>query len=113
MFQNYLAAALRNLVRNSTYAAINILGLALGFAATILIALFVRNEYTYDRFYPDHDRIYLVTETVTPPGEAPLHIAVTAANIGPEMKLDFPEVETVTRLSGGQAKLRHGEVTGS
>ena len=46
MLQNYLAAALRNLIRNGTYAAINILGLTCGFAAAILIALFVRDEYT-------------------------------------------------------------------
>jgi len=110
VLQNYLAAALRNLVRNGAYTVINILGLACGFAATLLIALFVRDEYSFDRFFPDHDRIFLVTETVSPPGEAPLHIAVTAASIGPQMKLDFPEVETVTRLSGGLAAFRHGDV---
>jgi putative ABC transport system permease protein len=61
MLQNYLAAALRNLLRNGVYAIINILGLALGFAAVILIALFVRDEYSFDRFIPDHERIYNVT----------------------------------------------------
>jgi putative ABC transport system permease protein len=110
MLQNYLAAALRNLVRNGTYALINILGLALGFAAVILIALFVRAEYSYDRFYPDHDRIHLVTEIVNLPGEAPIRITVTAANIGPAMKLDFPEIEAVTRISPMFASLRHGDV---
>ena len=45
MLRNYLAAALRNLFRNGAYAVINIFGLALGFAAVILIALFVRDEY--------------------------------------------------------------------
>ena len=50
MFRNYLAAALRNLVRNKLYAAINILGLSVGFAATLLIALFVRDELSYDKY---------------------------------------------------------------
>ncbi len=91
MFHNYFAAALRNLLRNGVYAIINILGLALGFAAVILIALFVRDEYSYDRFLPDHDRIYNITEVINPPGEGPLRIAVTASHIAGAMKLDFPE----------------------
>jgi putative ABC transport system permease protein len=46
MFRNYLAAALRNLARNRLYAAITIAGLAIGFAAAMLIGLFVRDEYS-------------------------------------------------------------------
>jgi len=110
MLWNYVAAALRNLLRNGVYAVINILGLALGFAAVILIALFVRDEYSYDRFIPDHDRIYNVTEVVSPPGEANLRIGVTAPHIGGAMKLDFPEVDAVTRLGPAQAALRHADI---
>jgi putative ABC transport system permease protein len=110
MLWNYVAAALRNLLRNGVYAVINILGLALGFAAVILIALFVRDEYSYDRFIPDHDRIYNVTEVVSPPGEANLRIAVTASHIGGAMKLDFPEVDAVTRLGPAQVAVRHANI---
>lgn len=113
MLRNYLAAALRNLFRNRAYAAINICGLALGFAAVILIALFVRDEYSFDRFFPASDRVYLVTETITLPGEAPLHLAVTASNIAPAMKLDFSEVETATRLSPSTAILRQADIQAS
>jgi putative ABC transport system permease protein len=113
MLRNYLAAALRNLFRNGAYAVINIFGLALGFAAIILIALFVRDEYSYDRFYPDHDRVYRVMETITPPGEGPLRIAVTASNIAPGMKLDFPEVEAATRLARTGVVLRQGNIVAS
>jgi putative ABC transport system permease protein len=113
MLRNYLAAALHNLFRNGAYAVINIFGLALGFAAIILIALFVRDEYSYDRFYPDYDRVYRVMETVNLPGEAPIRIAVTASNIAPAMKLDFPEVETATRLAARGAVLRQGNIVGS
>ncbi len=110
MLRNYLAAALRNLFRNGAYAAINIFGLALGFAAIMLIALFVRDEYSYDRFFPDHARVYRVMETVSPPGEAPIRIAVTGSYIAAAMKLDFPEVETATRLSPGSVVLRQGNI---
>jgi putative ABC transport system permease protein len=113
MFQSYLAAALRNLLRNGVYAVINILGLALGFSAVILIALFVRDEYSYDSFFPDHSRVYNVTEVVNPPGNGLLRIGVVASNIAGAMKLDFPEVEAVTRLAPAQVSLRHGGVDNS
>lgn len=110
MLHNYLAAALRNLLRNGAYAIINILGLTLGFAAAILIALFVRDEYSYDRFIPDHDRIYKVKEVVSPPGEAPLRITVVNSSIAGALKLDYPQIQDVTRLSGEQVALRHGAI---
>ncbi len=63
MFENYLSAAARNLLRNWVHAAINLLGLTVGFAAALLIALFVRDEYSYDRFFPGYRDVYLVTES--------------------------------------------------
>ena len=110
MLHNYIAAALRNLLRNGVYAIINILGLALGFAAVILIALFVRDEYSYDRFIPDHDRIYNITEEVTPPGEGALRIGVIASNMAAALKLDYTEVDAVTRLAPEQTAIRHGNI---
>lgn len=56
MLRNYLAAALGNLGRNWLYAGITILGLAVSFAAAILIGLFLRDEFGFDRFFPDHER---------------------------------------------------------
>jgi putative ABC transport system permease protein len=52
LFSNYLAAALRALLRSRFYSAISILGLALGLCAAMLVALIIRNETTYDRFIP-------------------------------------------------------------
>ena len=63
MFRNYIMGALRNLARNRLYATINIVGLAVGFCAALLIVLFVRDEYTYDRFFPGYRDVYLLTET--------------------------------------------------
>jgi hypothetical protein len=47
MLRNYLAAALRNFARNKLYAAINVVGLSVGFATALLIALFVHHETTF------------------------------------------------------------------
>ena len=51
MFQNYLKIAVRNLLRNKAFSAINILGLAVGMASAILILLWIQNEVSHDRFH--------------------------------------------------------------
>jgi len=71
MFRSYLVAALRNLARNRLYAAINIIGLAVGFAAAILIALFVRDELSFDHFWPDYQRVYMMAMDLHIPDMAP------------------------------------------
>ena len=111
MLRNYLAAALRNLLRNRAYAAINVFGLALGFAAVILIALYVRDEYSYDRFYPDHQRVYRVMASIQLPGQGPIRAAVTSSNIAEAMRLDFPEVEMTARLAPSfNIAIRRGDI---
>ncbi|WP_143785683.1 ABC transporter permease [Ohtaekwangia koreensis] len=58
MLKNYFKIALRNLLRNSVYSVINISGLSIGIACTILILLWVYDEVTYDRFQPKYDNLY-------------------------------------------------------
>ena len=60
MIRNYLKIALRSLVKNKTYSAINIGGLALGIAVSLLILLFVVHERTYDHFHANADQIFRV-----------------------------------------------------
>ncbi|MHB1205332.1 MAG: ABC transporter permease [Rhodospirillaceae bacterium] len=110
MFRNYLAAALRNLVRNRLYAAINIVGLAVGFTAALLIALFVRDEFSYDKWLPGHERTYLIYERYAQPGRAPISINVTFSDVAKLLPPEFPDIETVTRLESANLKLRHGDV---
>lgn len=58
MFKNHLKIAFRQLRRDKMYAAIKIGGFALGIAACLLIALYIKDETSYDRSYPDADRIF-------------------------------------------------------
>ncbi|MCW5911740.1 MAG: ABC transporter permease [Cyclobacteriaceae bacterium] len=58
MFKNYLKIALRNLVKNRGYSFINIGGLAVGLASAILIFLWIADEYSYDKFQTNYDKIY-------------------------------------------------------
>src|SRR3954463_14937862 len=58
MWRNYLTVGFRALMKNRTYAFINILGLAIGMAACLMILLFVRYEMSYDRWIPGSENIY-------------------------------------------------------
>src|SRR4030095_2868912 len=60
MFKNYLTIAWRNISQHKTYAAINIVGLAVGIAACLLLFIVVKYELSYDTFQPNYDRIYHV-----------------------------------------------------
>lgn len=60
MFKNYVLITFRNLFKNSVYSVINITGLAIGIASSILILLWVFNELAYDKFIPKSDRLYQV-----------------------------------------------------
>ena len=97
MFRSYIRVALRNLWRNRGYAAINILGLALGLATSIFIFLYVFNELSFDRFHEKSDRIYKVwVSGMMPTGE--MHDAVTAGPMAAALLADYPEVEQVVRI---------------
>jgi len=99
MFRNYLTIALRNIVRHKLYSVINITGLAVGLACVILIALFVRDELSYDRWIPGSDRLYRVEMTFYPPGRPPIPLAQTSMPLPLAMRDNIPEVRAATRLA--------------
>ena len=109
MLRNYFIAALRNLARNRLHATINVAGLALGFAAATFIYLYVRNELSYDRFLPNHDRTYLLSEHLRIPGQSLLATPTIQHEFATQIKLDFPAIEAVTRLCPDRRTLRHGQ----
>jgi putative ABC transport system permease protein len=89
MFKNYLLVTLRNVKKNRLFSLLNILGLAVGMAAFILIMLYVQFELSYDRYHENADRIYRVIREGR---------AFTPAALGPELKEKIPEVEATARL---------------
>src|SRR5688572_30954926 len=70
MFKNYLTTAINNLFGNKLYSGINIAGLAFGLAASILIALYVLDETSYDKHWKNADRIYRVNTSFWSTGGA-------------------------------------------
>ena len=98
MIKNYLKVALRSIFRNKLTAFINIAGLALAIACSILITLFIKDELSYDRYHTKADRIYRVTrDFISPDGSVNLHLGHVAPPFGPLLKNDFPEFQEVVR----------------
>ena len=98
MIKNYLIIAWRNLLKNKTFSTINVLGLAIGIAAFLLIINYLRFEYSFDDFNAKKDRIYRVPMVVTETGGKPQTFAFTYPALAPAMKKDFPEVEEAVRF---------------
>ena len=97
MIKNYFIIAVRNLFRNQTFALINILGLAIGMAASILILIYVEYELNYDRFHNESEQIYRVAVDGRMSGDF-FSAAVSPAPLAPELKRSYPEVENAVRL---------------
>ena len=109
MFRNYLTVAVRNLVKHKLYSAINIVGLAVGLAACILILLFVRNELTFDRHVAEAERVHQVVIRAQLPGRAADTVANTMVPLADAMKQAFPEVELRANLVSQGITLRQGD----
>jgi len=110
MFRNYLAAALRNLTRNKLVSLINVAGLSLGFAAAILIGLYLRYQLSYESFLPGHERVYRLSLTIQRPGNAPDVLDSAEYFMAERFKLDYPEVERIARIIGQFPGVRRGEI---
>src|SRR5271170_2222367 len=111
MLRNYFKIAWRNLVRNKTFSAINIFGLAIGIATCLIIMLFVNNELSYDRFNKKADRMVRVYFEGNVQGEKMKESSVMPP-VAQTLKADYPEVEEGTRLRNyGMPKLVYGDKT--
>jgi putative ABC transport system permease protein len=99
MFRNYLAAALRNLLRNRAISLVNITGLAVGLAAALLVALYVRYEYSYEEFIPGHEDVYRFSMNVNYGGKSPERRDESSQRIAAWLKLDFPEIGHAARFN--------------
>src|SRR5882672_21520 len=98
MFRSHLAIALRHLVAQRLYSTINVLGLAVGLAAAMLLGLYVRHELSYDRFFVKADRTYRLARSFKLPNGEALPVATMPVDVVPLLPAEFAEVETAARL---------------
>ncbi|UII22164.1 ABC transporter permease [Fulvivirga ligni] len=97
MFKNHLKIALRNLAKYRFYSVVNILGLSVGLACCLIIALFVSSELSYDSHHVNKDRIYRLSRYVNF-AEQEFHYPVLPAPLGPALMEELPEVESAVRF---------------
>ena len=98
MFKNYLTVALRNILRDKSFAFINISGLAVGIAAALLIFQYVQFERSFDRFHANADRVFRVKQDRFEKGALSTEWAAGAYAVGNHMKDAFGEVEAYVKM---------------
>ncbi len=96
MLKNYFTIAFRNIKKYKAFTLINVLGLATGIACSILIIMWVLNEYNYDKFHSKGDRIYRVLQHIK--YDDVVTWAITQGPVGPGLKEITPEIENYARF---------------
>lgn len=97
LFYNYLKTTMRKMVKQPTYAVINLIGLTVGLVVFLLIFSYVAQEYSYDRKWRDHQQLYRLNASLNFNGRMD-HFALSSYNMAQAMKTDFPEVEAATMI---------------
>lgn len=98
MLKNYLLLFVRNVKRQKLFSLINLLGLTVSIASTLLIYLYVHHEFSYDRFHGNADRIYRVNQTFIWGENNNNQFASTGPGVAYSIQQELPEVELMTSI---------------
>jgi putative ABC transport system permease protein len=98
MLRNSITIAYRNLFRHKIFSFINIVGLAFGVAASLLLLQYVSYELSYDKFHTKVDSMYRIRHDVYRSGVLESRSAISYYGAGPSIKEIFPEVSNYVRL---------------
>ena len=102
MFKNYLKITLRNIRKNVIYSFMNISGLSIGLACSLLIMLWVHHELSYDRFHENVDRLYRV---VYSSDDGELYGTYLPGPLAPYLREHFPDFISTTGFRPWEAKI--------
>ncbi|MCR8559780.1 ABC transporter permease [Mucilaginibacter sp. BJC16-A38] len=105
MIKNYLLIAFRNLKKNKAFSFINIVGLAIGMAAGLLIIQYVVFELSYDNFHVKKERVFRVSQDRYNNGKLSTQWAAGAFAVGSKFKANFPEIEDFVKVVGAGSVL--------
>ena len=103
MIKNYLVIALRNLLKNKTFTIINVLGLAIGIASTLLISQYVHFERSYESMHANAEDIFRITLNLYNDGEFIENDCETYQTLGPDLTEKMPEVLSYARFMNWDA----------
>src|ERR1700712_5712445 len=113
MIVNYLKVAWRILLRQKVFSLVNILGLAIGMAACLLIVQYISFELSYDNFHTNGANIYRIKHQNYSQGNLIENLPKTYSAVGPALKAEFPEVQDFTRISKGGGLVTSQQADGS
>lgn len=108
MLKNYLKIAFRNILRQKGYSFINIVGLAIGIAACLLISLWVQDELNFDKFHKNGEDIYQMFQTQYYP-TGPFSVRAMPGRLAENLLEHFPEISAATRFGYASAVVANGE----
>lgn len=112
MLRNFIVIAFRNLINQKVYTIIKITGLAFGIAASLVIYLYVMEDFSYDRFNTQHENIVRLLTIDNAEGVSSKVVGVTQPMLGPAAKEELPEViESVRVTNGGRYDLSYEDRT--
>lgn len=110
MLWNYLKIAIRNTRKQTLYSTINVLSLAFGIAACLIIYLFIQEEKSFDAFHSKKDQIYRLDEIQSFPGTNTQKVALSMPGMGPNITYDYPQIQNYTRFWGrGKSLMYKGD----
>lgn len=109
MFKNLLKIAIRNIVKERTYSAINILGLTIGITCSLFLLMYILDELSFDQYHRNSDKIYRVVSNIKETDNA-FTWAVAQIPLAQELQDNYPEVENAVRFFGtGRTLYKNGE----
>ena len=109
MIKNYLKIAIRNIRKNSIYTILNISGMAIGMACSILILLWVQDEWSFDRHFKNADNLYRVLEKFISIDGHLYQEATTPSPLAAVLKEQYPEIIRSSRFKDFPISMQNGD----
>src|SRR3954469_11451374 len=99
MLKNLLTIAFRNLLKDKTYAFINVLGLTIGITCSLFLLLYILDETSFDRYHKDAENIYRIVSNIKEPDDA-FTWSSTQMPLRDELRDNYPEIRNAVRFIG-------------
>jgi len=110
MFRNYIITAFRNILRSKVFTLVNIIGLALGIACTLVIIMWIQDELSYDKYHEKGDRVMHAYLRVYDQGRSLNSQSTTSHELASALIEEIPEIVNVARIGRiGEVGLNYGD----
>ena len=107
MLHNYIKLAWRNIIKNKLYTLINVIGLSMGIAVCLLISLYVKDEFSFDRFQSRKNAIYRLVVDETSGNNETNKFGDTGMTHGEVFKKQVPELQSLVRIQGRNFNIKN------